>query len=41
MFFTGIIAYINIALILTISILVIYTLLLLITALNIYIKKNS
>lgn len=41
MFFTGIIFYINIALILTISILGIYTLLLLITALNIYIKKNS
>lgn len=41
MFFTGLIAYINIALVLTISILGVYALLLLIKALNIYIKKNS
>lgn len=40
MFFTGLIAYINIALILTILILGIYALLLSIKALNIYIKKN-
>ncbi|WP_279325448.1 hypothetical protein [Clostridium sp. D53t1_180928_C8] len=41
MLFTGIIAWINIALILTISILSIYALILIIKALNIYIKKNS
>ncbi|MDU2288960.1 MULTISPECIES: hypothetical protein [unclassified Clostridium] len=41
MLFTGIIAWINIVLILTISILGVYALILLIKALNIYIKKNS
>lgn len=41
MLFTGLIAWINIVLILTITILGIYALLLLIKALNIYIKKNS
>ena len=41
MLFAGIIAWINIVLILTISILAVYALILLIKALNIYIKKNS
>lgn len=41
MLFTAIIAWINIALILTISVLGIYTLILLIKALKIYIKKNT
>ncbi|MDU4326891.1 MAG: hypothetical protein E7I48_16145 [Clostridium celatum] len=41
MLFTGIIAWINIVLILTISILGVYALILIIKALNIYIKKNS
>lgn len=41
MLFTAIIAWINIALILTISVLSIYTLIFLIKALKIYIKKNT
>lgn len=41
MLFTAIIAWINIALILTISVLGVYTLILLIKALKIYIKKNT